>query len=126
MLPDGTSVIVKNFNTQTAIIGDTGVYDKTGKPIMQSKQGQLKGQAKSKPVKLPPGTEYVLIDDEVTWAKSATKVPKSDYVMIDDEVTWLPATLSLTELIGPESPGRGKEGLKGLSPQPDPPGRGLR
>jgi len=75
------------------MIGDTGIYDRTGK------QGVLKSGPKPK-------------ED----AKHL-KISKG-YVQIDDEPTWLPAiiTFQVVEM-------KGKQGLKGLSPQPDPPGK---
>ena len=117
ILPDGSILEVKNFNPRTGIIGDCGVYESSGRLISKGKQGKLQGQAKSKVVTLPPGTEYVMIDDDVTWIKNAPKASKSDYIMIDDDPTWLPATLQLEEEIS---------NVNKLSPQPDPPGRKLK
>jgi hypothetical protein len=115
-LPNGQIVEAKEFDPKTGAIGYVGIIepDPLSKPVSSSKQGKLQGQVKSKPVKLPPGTEYVLIDDEVVWVKRGTEVPRSDYVMIDDEVVWLPATIQFQSEV---------KGLKELSPQPDPPGR---
>lgn len=120
-LPDGRSVEVKNFNPGTGsivgIVGDCGIYDPTGKLISKGRQGQLKGQAKAKPVRLPAGTEYVIVDDDPTRiveVRGGRKLPKSDYIMIDDDPTYLPATIQFQ----PEA-----KGLDKLSPKPDAPGR---
>ena len=101
-LPDGRMVEVKGFSRSgaTAMIGDTGIYDRTGKLILTGKQGVLKSGPK------PTGgkVEYLKID--------------RSFLKIDDEPTWLPATITfqVVEM-------KGKQGLKGLSPQPDPPGK---
>jgi len=136
-LPDGKSVEVRNFNPKTGTIGYVGIInpdpptkpvtsgksvgiinpDPPTKPVTSGKQGQLLGQAKPKPVRLPAGTEYVIVDDEPTYIvkiRDGTKLPKSDYVMIDDEPTYLPATIQFQSET---------KGLDKLSPQPDPRGR---
>jgi len=99
-LPDGRMVEVKGFSRSgaTAIIGDTGIYDRTGKLILTGKQGVLKSGPK------PTEDKHL-------------KISKG-YVQIDDEPTWLPATLTF-QVVEMKS----KQGLKGLSPQPDPPGK---
>lgn len=117
ILPDGKTVDVKNFNAQSGIIGDCGIYEKGGKLIGQGKAGRISGPQKGKAVKLPPGTEYVVIDDEITWLKNAQKLGRSDYVLIDDEITWLPATIQFQEEI--QAPGKS-------FPKMDPPAPKLR
>jgi len=98
-LPDGQVVEVKGYSKgsgTTAIIGDSGIYDRTGKLIASGKQGSLKSGPKPK--------EFIK--------------ENKDYVKIDDEPTWLPATITF-QVVEMKS----KQGLKGLSPQPDPPGK---
>jgi hypothetical protein len=115
-LPNRQIIEVKNFDPKTGAIGYVGIIDPQppGKPVTSGKQGQFKGAAKSKPVRVPPRTEYVQIDEDIVWLKAGSKVPQSDYIMIDEDVVWLPATIQFQ----PEA-----KGTRGLSPQPDPPGR---
>lgn len=105
ILPDGKTVDVRNLNARSGIIGDCGIYEKGGKLVGQGKAGRISSSQKGKAVTLPPGTEYVVIDDEVTWLKNVQKLGKSDYILIDDEITWLPATIQFQEEIQtPKSP----------------------
>jgi hypothetical protein len=92
-LPNRQIIEVKNFDPKTGTIGYVGIIepDPPGKPVTSGKQGQLRGQAKSKAVILPPETEYILIDEDIVW---------------------LPATIQFQ----PEA-----RGIRELSPQPDPP-----
>ena len=57
-----------------------------------------------------------------TTAGSAALPPSSDYVQIDDEVTWLPLTLIIQDVAiggaGMVTPG----GAVMINPQPEPPG----
>lgn len=110
-LPDGRKVEVRNFNARTGIIGDSGVYDATGKRLAGGGRGQLRGAA------------------PLSRAQAA-KMPKSDYVQIDDEVTWLPATVqfqSAPAQLSPQPdppgrvlPGKAAPGGRGIG-DPDPP-----
>lgn len=107
-LPDGQVVEVKGYSKgsgATAIIGDSGIYDRTGKLIASGKQGSLKSGPKPK--------EFIK--------------ESKNYVKIDDDVTWLPATITFQVIgvIDPDPPGRrlDQTKTKGLSPQPDPPGK---
>jgi hypothetical protein len=107
-LPDGQAVEVKGYSKgsgTTAIIGDSGIYDRTGKLIASGKQGSLKSGPKPK--------EFIK--------------ESKNYVKIDDDVTWLPATITfkLIGIVDPEPPPRplDQTKTKGLSPQPDPPGK---
>jgi len=97
-LPDGQAVEVKNFSRSggKAIIGDCGIYDRTGKLIASGKQGNLKSGPK------PTGgkVEYL-------------KIESKEHIKIDDDITWLPATITFQV----------ETKTKGLSPQPDPPGK---
>ena len=100
-LPDGQTVEVKGYSKRsgaTAMIGDTGIFDRSGKPIASGKQGSLKGGPK------PTEDKHL-------------KISKG-YIQIDDDITWLPATITF-QVVEMKS----KQGLKGLSPQPDPPGK---
>jgi len=100
-LPDGRVVEVKGYSKgsgATAIIGDSGIYDRTGKLIAKGQQGSLKGGPK------PTEDKHL-------------KISKG-YIQIDDDITWLPATIAF-QVVEMKS----KQGLKGLSPQPDPPGK---
>lgn len=96
-LPDGRVVEVKGFSRSgsTAIIGDSGIYDRTGKLILTGKKGVLKSG--------PKPQEYL---------KSDVKSSK-DFMKIDDDITWLPATITFQV----------EKKTKGLSPQPDPPAK---
>jgi hypothetical protein len=98
-LPDGQVVEVKGYSKgsgTTAIIGDSGIYDRTGKLIASGNQARLISGKKPK--------EFIK--------------ESKNYVKIDDDVTWLPATITF-QVVEMKS----KQGLKGLSPQPDPPGK---
>ncbi len=98
-LPDGRIVEVKGLQKSkggTAIIGDSGIYDPTGKLISSGKRGSLKGGPK-----------------RATGKVEFLKIDARDYITIDDEPTWFPITITFQAEI------RAKE----LSPQPDPPGK---
>ena len=134
-LPDGKVVEVRNLvlpgkvlgNTGTrAIVGDSGIYDASGKKISAGWKGSLAGGPKpALSAKKPPKKGVAEIDDEVTWAK------------IDDEVTWgmklgdsvvfLPATLRFQEIkiidpSPPDAPVKKMPGGMRFNPQPEPPG----
>lgn len=74
-LPDGRVVeirgLVKGKGGAAAIIGDSGIYDRTGKLIMSGRQGTLKSG--------PP---------------LGNLRTSGDMIKIDDDVTWLPATIT--------------------------------
>jgi len=100
LLPNKQVVEVKDFDPKTGaigyvgIIGDTGIIDPNRPGIVaKGKQGKLKQQAKAKPVRVPVGTEYVIIGDEIISLKAAPRLPKKDYAMIEDDISWLPATI---------------------------------
>jgi hypothetical protein len=98
-LPDGRTVEVKGYSKRsaaTAIIGDCGIYDRTGKLIASGNQASLKSGKRPK--------EFIK--------------ESKNYVKIDDEPTWLPVTITF-QVVEMKT----KQGLKGLSPQPDPPGK---
>jgi hypothetical protein len=88
---------------EVGIIGDCGIYDKSGKIIATGNKGILKSGPKA--VTGGPG-------------KALKNVPATSYIKIDDEVTWLPATIEFQPL-------RifNRQALMKLSPQPDPPGK---
>jgi hypothetical protein len=88
---------------QVGIIGDCGIFDKNGKIIATGAKGILK----SGPQSSLGGSGKALKD-----------IPATDYVKIDDEVTWLPATIEFT-LVRVFN----RQALTKLSPQPDPPGK---
>jgi hypothetical protein len=97
-LPDGRIVEVKGLQKSkggTAIIGDSGIYDPTGKLISSGKGGNLKGGPK-------PAAEGKFL-----------KIDSRKVIKIDDEPTWLPATITFQV----------ETKTKSLSPQPDPPGK---
>jgi len=79
------------------------IRDKAGKIIATGTKGVLKS-----------GPKTITGDS----GKALKTVPASDYVKIDDEVTWLPATIEFL-------PARifNRAALQQLSPQPDPPGK---
>ncbi len=98
-LPSGRMVEVKGYSKgdgTTAMIGDSRIYDRTGKLIASAKQGTLKSGPKSK--------EY-LKDGR-------------NYVKIDDNITWLPATITFQAFEI-----KRKQGGKASSPQPDSSGK---
>ena len=98
-LPSGRMVEVKGYSKgsgTTAMIGNSRIYDRTGKLIASAKQGMLKSGPKPKE----------LIKDS------------RNYVKIDEDITWLPATITFQAVEI-----KRKQGPKGLSPQPDPPGK---
>jgi hypothetical protein len=93
MLPDGRRIEVRGLSPATGVImGDTNVYDQSGKLSSSCRGGTLRGAGKLS-------------------KERASTLPRQDYVQIDDEVTWLPVTFQC----------EGK-GATQLSPQPDPPG----
>jgi hypothetical protein len=110
--PDGTVFALTSYKRAgkgqaasgaTGIIGDCGIRDPKGKIIATGTNGVLKGGARG------------IIGDTGLAAKNA---PPSDYIKIDDEVTWLPAVIEFPQL-------RifNRTALNKLSPQPDPPGK---
>jgi hypothetical protein len=89
---------------EVGILGDCGIFDKNGKIIATGAKGILKSGPK------PAGYS----------GKGAVpaNIPATDYIKIDDEVTWLPAMIEF-------QPSRifNRPALQKLSPQPDPPGK---
>ena len=112
-LPNGDSIKIAHLNLATGQVSNCVVYDKNGKVVAKASQGKMIITKKARAVQLPKGIEYVLIDDEVVWAKGANSIPRLDYFLIDDEVVWLPVKLQVPFL---------KQEMQKLSPQPDPPG----
>jgi hypothetical protein len=94
LLPNGQTVEIRNYNSTTGIIGDTGVYDK-GKLIMRGGQGNLRGiiNPDPPPLIIPQNKTYAVFEGELLNLKTFSRVPKSDYLLIDDDPTWLPATI---------------------------------
>ncbi len=85
------------------ILGDCGIHNAKGKLIASGTGGTLK----SGPV-----------SSAAAAGKALKDVPPSDYIKIDDEVTWLPATIQFPTLRIFD-----RQALLKLSPQPDPPGK---
>ena len=115
ILPDGRKAEVKSFDPRSGILGDCGIYDK-GKLILKGTRGSLIGVIDPDPpmiIRAGKGRTYVIMRGELLNLQNLSKVPPSDYVLIDDEVTWLPATIQFKTKAA---------GKTELSPQPDPPG----
>jgi hypothetical protein len=94
-LPNGQTVEVNSYNPKTGILGDCGVFEK-GKLMMKGSKGSLTGIINPDPpdiIRAPKQNTCVLVGGELLSLKTMAKVPHSDYVMIDDEVTWLPITI---------------------------------
>jgi hypothetical protein len=72
---------LQRTSSRTAIIGDSGVYDWSGKLIASGKQGTLKSGPKS-------------VEGKVEYQKIDAK----NFVKIDDEVTWLPITIQFQKI----------------------------
>ncbi|MCK7514755.1 MAG: hypothetical protein MZV70_69305 [Desulfobacterales bacterium] len=77
---------------------------------------RLRHHATPKASSSPRATNGVL---KAQAAKAAKGAPPTDYVKIDDEVTWLPAVIEF-----PSVRIFNRQALVRLSPQPDPPGKG--
>jgi hypothetical protein len=110
--PDGCVFEIKAYQKtmkgqgkfgEVGLIGDCGIFDKSGKVIATG----IKGILKSGPKAIIGAT-----------GKAMKDIPVTDYIKIDDEVTWLPAVIEFT-------PVRvfNRAALQKLSPQPDPPGK---
>jgi hypothetical protein len=106
--PSGTVFSITAYkkpgNAQAgAILGDCGIYDAKGKLVATGGNAILKGG----PTALAGGPGKALKD-----------IPATEYIKIDDEVTWLPATIQFPSI-------RVFDHLEfqKLSPQPDPPGK---
>jgi hypothetical protein len=98
-LPSGRVVEVKGYSKSsdtTAMIGDSRIYDRTGKLIASAKQGTLKSGPKPR--------------EDVKDGRN--------YVKIDDDIIWLPATITFQAFEMKK-----KQGAKVSSPQPDPSGK---
>jgi hypothetical protein len=110
--PDGTVFSITSFKKAAkpqaapgtagilgdcGIIGDCGIRDAKGKLIATGTNGVLKAMA----------------------GKAVKGAPPTDYIKIDDEVTWLPAIIEF-----PSIRIFNRQALIKLSPQPDPPGKG--
>ncbi len=107
--PDGTVFSITSFKKAAkprrgrgaagaaGILGDCGIRDAKGKLIATGTNGVLKATA----------------------VKAAKGAPPTDYIKIDDEVTWLPAVIEF-----PSVRIFNRQALVRLSPQPDPPGKG--
>jgi len=99
-LPNRQIVEVKNFSLKLGTVGSISIInpDPPEKPIVKGTKGTL------------------TISGKLT-KEAASKLPPTDYIKIDDEVTWLPITIFYqpVKIIL-------KTGVNELSPQPDPPG----
>jgi len=89
------------YNGASAILGDCGIYDGKGLLIAKGSSAVLKGGAKA------------IIGDS---GKALKDIPATEYIKIDDEVTWLPATITFPSIRIFDR----LELLK-LNPQPEPP-----
>jgi len=80
------------MNIRGKSAGFIGIYDskKNNQVIATSSRVTLKGKGVSPMVRVPKGTQYIMIDDDVTWLKAGQKIPRNNYVLIDDDVVWLP------------------------------------
>ncbi|MCM8783935.1 MAG: hypothetical protein NC818_04075 [Candidatus Omnitrophica bacterium] len=107
LLPDKKIIEVKNFDLKSGSIGHIAIVDPDPphRPTISGSQGRFIVQ-KSQAVRIPSGTEYVMIDDDIAWVRKGL-VSKSNYIMIDDDIAWLPATIQF----GVES-----QGIQKLSP----------
>lgn len=117
VLPNGRTAEIKGYDARTGILGDCGIYSK-GKLMMKGNRGNLRGIIDPDPpsiIKASKGNGFVVFQGAVIDLKALSIVPKTDYIEIDDEVTWLPARIEFTS---------GAGGRTALSPQPDPPGKG--
>ncbi len=91
--PAGAAAVIGDCG----ILGDCGIRDAQGKIIATGANGVLRGK---------PAT-----------AQEVKGAPPTDYIKIDDDVTWLPATIQFPSLRV-----FNRTALAKLSPQPDPPG----
>lgn len=108
--PDGVVFEITNYKKTggnaagpgaAGILGDCGIHDAKGKLIATGANGILKGAARA------------IIGDSGRALKDA---PPTDYIKIDDEVTWLPATIQFPSLRIFD-----RTALLKLNPQPEPP-----
>jgi hypothetical protein len=117
VLPNGRTAEIKGYDARSGILGDCGVYAK-GKLVMKGARGNLVKVIDPDPpliVRAPGRNGFVVFRGAVINLKTLSIVPRTDYVEIDDEVTWLPARIEFAA---------GPGGKDRLSPQPDPPGKG--
>ena len=96
-----TSYKKGQYNGVSAILGDCGIYDGKGLLIAKGTNAALKGGAKA------------IIGDS---GKPGSQPPPTDYIKIDDEVTWLPATITFPSIRIFD-----RIELLKLNPQPEPP-----
>ena len=100
IFPDGRYLVIKDFSynrkTATGAIGVCEIYDQNDKLIAKGKQAKIKAITKA----------------------AAQNVPPTDFIKIDDDTVWLPVTIVFSSLDVKD-----RDGLRGLSPQPDPPGK---
>lgn len=101
--PDGTVFTITSYKKAgkaqgtpgaAGIVGNCGIHDAKGKLIATGANGIFKGGA------------------------SVKNAQPTDYLKIDDEVTWLPAVIQFPSLRIFD-----RQALTKLSPQPDPPGK---
>jgi hypothetical protein len=92
VLPDKKVVEITGMNIRGKSAGFMGIYDskKNNQVIATSSKVTLNNKGVSPVVRVPRGTQYIMIDDDVTWLKIGKKVPRGNYVLIDDDVVWLP------------------------------------
>lgn len=92
LLPDKKIIEITGMNIRGKSAGFIGIYDskKNNQVIATSSRVTLKGKGVSPMVRVPKGTQYIMIDDDITWLKAGQKIPRNDYVLIDDDITWLP------------------------------------
>ncbi|HAV41282.1 MAG TPA: hypothetical protein DCW97_02590 [Acidobacteria bacterium] len=92
LLPDKKIIEITGMNIRGKSPGFIGIYDskKNNQVIVTSSRVTLKGKGLSPMVRVPKGTQHIMIDDDITWLKAGQKIPRNDYVLIDDDITWLP------------------------------------
>lgn len=98
-LPNKQIVEVKNFNLRVGAVGYIAIInpDPPDKPVVLAKRGTL-------------------VLSKILTKSQASKLSPTDYIQIDDEVTWLPLTITY---IGPKFDIN--RDLNKLNPQPEPP-----
>ncbi len=92
LLPDKKIIEITGINIRSKSAGFIGIYDskKNNQVIATSSKITINSKGVSPVVRVPKGTQYIMIDDDVAWLKVGQKIPRNDYVLIDDDVVWLP------------------------------------
>jgi len=94
--PDKKTVELTGLNIRGKSASFISIYDakKNNNVITTSNRVILNHKGAAAVIRIPRGTQYVMIDDDIAWLKVGKKVPRGEYIMIDDDIAWLPIEIT--------------------------------